>query len=185
MNSKKTMQDVKLGRIFRCSVCDAKCDDTWGTKEGTTVCGRFVEKKDTRVMQCSKNCNYKYMRDETRPNYEERIQVYEERLPRRIEGLKIALEEGYDYTSIMFKIVKHHKMSVKLLTRFLTRQMTLAEIQAEFYTLSRLAMDIAEEWMEIVPDDTESYMYWVNVSSNSAIHVDGKGISKAWSVDYC
>jgi hypothetical protein len=185
MNSKKTIQDVKLGRIFRCSICDAKCDDTWGTKEGTTVCGRFVEKKDTRIMQCSKDCCYKYMRDKTRQNYEERIQVYEERLPRRIEGLKFALEEGYDYTSIMFKMVKHHKMSVKLLTRFISRQMTLAEIQAEFYTVSRLAMDIAEEWLEIFPDETETYMFWVDISAEVTQLVEGHHQARAWSVDFC
>ena len=125
------------------------------------------------------------MRDEGREVIECKKQFDERYLPTAVEGLKIALKEGYECASIMFKTVKHTKMRIKLLTRFLSRQMTLAEIQAEFYTLSRLAMDIAEEWMELQPDDTESYMYWVNVSANSAIHVDGKGISKAWSVDYC
>jgi hypothetical protein len=185
MNSKITKQDIAVGRIFRCSICDAKCDDTWGTKEGTTICGRFVEKKDTRVWQCSKDCNYKHMRDVTRQNYKERANIYEERLPIRIEGLKIALKEGYEYTRIMFKIVKHHKMSVKLLTRFLSRQMTLAEIQAEFYTLSRLGMDIAEDWMEINPDETETYMFWVDISAEVTQLVEGHHHARAWSVDYC
>ena len=185
MNSKITKQDVKLGRIYRCSVCDAKCDDTWGTKEGKTVCGRFVEKENHRSMQCSKDCNYKYMRDETRQNYEERVKIYEERLPRRIEGLKIAVEEGYEHTSIMFKIVKHHKMSIKLLTRFISRQMTLAEIQAEFYTLSRFGMDIAEDFMELSPDDTETYMFWVDISAEVTQLVEGRHQARAWSVDYC
>jgi hypothetical protein len=125
------------------------------------------------------------MRDGAREKYEERIQVYEERLPRRIEGLKIALKEGYEYTSLMFKIVKHHKMSVKLLTRYLSRQMTLAEIQAEFYTLSRLGMDIAEEWTEIAPDETETYMFWVGLSTEASKLVEGGHIARAWSVDYC
>ena len=185
MNSKITKQDIAVGRIYRCSICDAKCDDTWGTKEGEIICGRFVEKKDTRIMQCSKDCNYKYMRDETRPKYEERIQVYEERLPPRIAGLKLALKNGYSHTSTMFKIVKHHKMTVKLLTRYLTRQMTLAEIQAEFYTLSRLGMELAEELMEINPNETETYMFWVDISADAAGLVEGGHIARAWSVDYC
>jgi succinate dehydrogenase flavin-adding protein (antitoxin of CptAB toxin-antitoxin module) len=185
MNSKITKQDIAVGRIYRCSICDAKCDDTWGTKEGNLICGRFVEKEVPSIMQCSKDCNYKHLRDETRKNYEALLQGHEENLPKRVEFLKKSVAEKSEETSMVFKAVKFSKMTIKLLPRFISRQMTLAEIQAEFYTLSRLAMDIAEEWMEIVPDDTESYMYWVNVSSNSAIHVDGKGISKAWSVDYC
>ena len=185
MNSKITKQDVAVGRIYRCSVCDAKCDDTWGTKQGKMVCGRFVDKENSSIMQCSQNCHYKHLRDKGRKGKTQQIQEDEERLPRMIESLKTALEEGRDWSSLYFKMVKYTKMRIKLLTRLLSRQMTLAEIQAEFYTLSRLAMDIAEDWLKLEPDDTESYMYWVNVSANSAIHVDGSGISKAWSVDYC
>ena len=184
MNSKITKQDVAVGRIYRCSVCDAKCDDTWGTKQGKMVCGRFVE-DNSRIRQCGKDCQHKYIRDETRQTYEEKIHLYEKRLPQLIEGLKIALKYGHKHTSIMFKIVKHHKMSVKLLTRYISRQMTLAEIQAEFYTLSRLGMDIAEEWMEISPDETQNYMNWVNTSADASQLVEGDNQAIAWSVDYC
>jgi hypothetical protein len=184
MNSKITKQDIAVGRIYRCSVCDAKCDDTWGTKQGKMVCGRFVE-DDTRIRQCSKDCQHKYIRDETRQTYEHKIQASEKRLPRLIEGLKIAVEKGYENTSIMFKVVKHHKMTVKLLKRYLSRQMTLAEIQAEFYTLSRLGMEIAEDWTELNPDDTETYMSWVNTSADSSALVEGYNQAIAWSVDYC
>jgi hypothetical protein len=185
MNSKITKQDIAVGRIYRCSVCDAKCDDTWGTKKGKMVCGRFVEKDNSRVSQCSKDCNYKYMRDETREKYEDQIHLFEKELPRLIEGLKIAVKYKFERTNIIFKIVKHHKMNVKLLKRYISRQMTLAEIQAEFYTLSRLGMEIAEDWLEIYPNATETYMDWVDISAEASKLVKGDHHAKTWSVDYC
>ena len=185
MNSKITKQDVAVGRIYRCSVCDAKCDDTWATKDTKMVCGRSVDKEKSSKKQCSQDCHYKHIRDETRPNLERQKQIEERYLPRFVEGLKFALEEGYEYSSIMFKTVKHNKMRIKILTRYLSRQMTLAEIQAEFYTLSRLGMEIAEEWVEIQPDETKTYMEWVNKSGWASKFVDGSNTAKAWSVDYC
>ena len=185
MNSKITKQDVKLGRIFRCSICDAKCDDTWQMVDAIMVCGRMVHDDNTLTTQCSQNCHYKRMRDDVKESYEKVLQGHEKNLPEQLECLKKALEEEEDWSSLYFKAVKFSKMHIKLLTRFLSRQMTLAEIQAEFYTVSRSAMDIAEEWMEIDPDDTETYMNWVNTSADAAVHVDGERTSKAWSVDYC
>ena len=185
MNSKKTMQDVKLGRIYRCSLCDAKCDDTWGTKQGKMICGRFVEKENYSIMQCSKDCHFKHLRDKSRKGKTQQLQGDEERLPRMIESLKTALEEGRDWSSLYFKMVKYTKMRIKLLTRLLSRQMTLAEIQAEFYTLSRFAMEIAEDWLEEDPDATKRYMDWVNASGWASQYVDGDNQAKAWSVDYC
>ena len=187
MNSKITKQDVAVGRIFRCSICDAKCDNTWTTKEQRMVCGRLIDKDETKAYkkQCSQNCHYKHMRDESREKLEHYKQVDERNLPRLIEGLKIAIKERFECTSIFFKMVKHNKMRVKLLTRYLTRQMTLAEIQAEFYTLSRLGMDIAEDWMELEPDETKTYMDWVNKSGWASKFVNGDNQAKAWSVDYC
>ena len=185
MNSKITKQDVAVGRIYRCSICDAKCDDTWGTKEGELICGRFVEKEKSSIMQCSKDCCYKYMRDETRENYEAILQGHEKKLPERVECLKKSVAEKSEHTSLVFKAVKFSKMSIKLLPRFLSRQMTLAEIQAEFYTLSRLGMDVAEDWMEIDPDATTIYMDWVNAAGWASQYVDGDNQVKAWSVYYC
>ena len=179
------MQDVKLGRIFRCSICDAKCDDTWGTKQGKMVCGRFVEKEDSNIMQCSQNCHYKHLRDKGRKGKTQQIQWDKERLPRMIESLKTALEEGRDWSSLYFKMVKYTKMRIKLVTRLLSRQMTLAEIQAEFYTLSRLGMEIAEDWLELEPDETETYMNWVDISAEASKLVKGDHQAKVWSVDYC
>ncbi len=185
MNSKITKQDVKLGRIYRCSVCDAKCDNRWASADQSLVCGRFVEKENSKVKQCSQDCHYKHLRDVSREHLEHHKQAEEQKLPRHIEGLKIAVDERYECTSLMFKIVKHNKMRIKLLTRYLTRQMTLAEIQAEFYILSRLGMDIAEDWLENVPDETQTYMSWVNKSAWASKYADGDNQAKAWSVDYC
>ena len=186
MNSKITKQDVKLGRIYRCSICDAKCDDTFGTREGNLICGRFVEKEVPSIMQCSKDCNYKHLRDETRKNYEAILQGHEEKLPERVEFLKKSVAEKSEQTSLVFKAVKFSKMTIKLMRRFLSRQMTLAEIQAEFYTLSRFEMEIAEDWLEYDPDDeTDIYMEWVNKSGWASQFVEGGHSARAWSVDYC
>ena len=186
MNSKITKQDVAAGRIYRCSVCDAKCDDTWYSGQQQMVCGRYVKIENTLLNQCSQDCHYKHMRDEGREVIECKKQFDERYLPTAVEGLKIALKEGYECASIMFKTVKHTKMRIKLLTRFLSRQMTLAEIQAEFYTLSRFEMEIAEDWLEYDPDDeTDIYMEWVNKSGWASQFVEGGHSARAWSVDYC
>jgi len=185
MNSKLTKQDVAVGRIFRCSLCDAKCDDTWKTRQRQMVCGRFVKLDTPCLHQCSQDCHYKHLRDEGREVIEGRTKFDERQLPLAIEGLKLALERKYECSRIMFKTLKHTKMRLKLLKKFITRQMTLAEIQAEFYTLSRLEMEIAEDWMEYDPDDTEAYMNWVDKSGWSSQFVEGNGSAKAWSVDYC
>ena len=149
------------------------------------VCGRYVRIENSVLYQCSQDCHYKHLRDHGREVIEYKKQVDERYLPTAVEGLKIALKEGYECASIMFKTVKQAKMRIKLLTRLLSRQMTLAEIQAEFYTLSRFEMEIAEDWLEYDPDETEHYMNWVNKSGWASQFVDGGHSSKAWSVDYC
>ena len=187
MNSKITKQDVAAGRIYRCSVCDAKCIGRFETTDGKMVCGRLIEEDETKAYkkQCSLNCHYKHLRDSTRETYENYKQDEERFSPRLIERLKIGVEGRYEWASIQFKMVKHNKMSIKILTRFLSRQMTLAEIQAEFYTLSRFEMEIAEDWLEYDPDETEHYMNWVNKSGWASKFVDGGHPARAWSVDYC
>jgi len=184
MNSKITKQDVKLGRIFRCGNCDAKCGDDLAFTKGKYECGR-VKELDGYTYSCSRDCFYKQLRDGARGDFEKMKQDITKNLPEKLECLKWATLKNDIAKNQIFKIVKLYKMKVKLLTKLLNRQMTLAEIQAGFFDVSRLSMEVAESHLEIFPENEKTYMFWVNSSVYMNEYVKGDELSAAWSIDEC
>jgi hypothetical protein len=83
MNSKKTIADVKAGRIYRCYHCDKKCTDYYYTTRyppGACYLGRLDKSKAIFRYYCTVKCQkYRYL-EVTLPQIARLLPVYKEHL---------------------------------------------------------------------------------------------------------
>jgi hypothetical protein len=97
MNSKKTIADVKAGRIYRCNHCDKKCDDEYYTAAyppDACYLGRVDNSKTIIRYFCTVKCrDYVYLQ-ETLPQIARLLPQYKENLERRKEVYKEYLSCG-------------------------------------------------------------------------------------------
>jgi hypothetical protein len=138
---KPTKSDLKAGRVYRCSNCDAFCGDDIAAETRSFVMGRPQHK--CTEYYCDKACAYKHSRDTLRPKYEKNIE--------KTKGSESCLKELLENyilngkkSKTLFQAIKMVRQYNKTLTMLLSGDYPLHIMKVEYFKVSEAAMELAE-----------------------------------------
>ena len=143
--TKVTAMDVKMGRVFRCVNCEAKCDDDIKSELCSFICGqKQVEKTD---YYCSNDCADYYAREQQRATYEQHRAKYESASIALSDLLRKTLKFKIKINGL-FELVKYNKANLNAFTRLLSQENTTAELVVAWDKVKHASYELGEKLHE-------------------------------------
>jgi hypothetical protein len=143
--TKVTAMDVKMGRVFRCANCEAKCDDDIKSELCSFICGQRQVKKTNYY--CSIDCANYYARDTQRATYEQHRAKYESASIALSDLLRDTLKFKIKINGL-FELVKYNKANLNAYTRLLSQENTIAELVVAWDKVKHASYELGEKLHE-------------------------------------
>jgi hypothetical protein len=141
MASKKiTPQDMKTGKIYRCSNCEIKCDAKYTICNNTFKCGQIQE--NSIYYGCSLECAEYIQREEVKIGYIKRIEFTSKRVEEYTKLMSVTI--GKIHLFGLFECIKQAKAENKVLKLMLSREGTSAEIIVAMKNLRDASFALSE-----------------------------------------
>jgi len=142
MASKKiTQQDMKTGKIYRCTHCEAKCDDEFELSLQTYKCGQ-VQKAEISYC-CSWDCLDFINRERNVFQYKKCIEFNNDEIAVLTKMMKSSIKCGIKVTGL-FECIKMYKADNKAINLLLSQDATSAEIIVAYNKVRDEALAMSE-----------------------------------------
>jgi len=143
MSAKKiSEQDVKMGRIYRCSNCETKCDDTYHAQGFKISWGQKTEIEHHYF--CCEDCEKYYVREKGRPALESSLAYFSDALPELMEYFQDLLKRGIS-VPCFFETIRHFKLMKRAIEMLMSQEHTYAEVAVAFHKARDVALELSEE----------------------------------------